>query len=141
MTTQITIIIEDHRTLLMWDRTVDTYKTVSHNRPDIILKSKAEKLMYLIDVAVPNSKNMKHTVQHKISKYKELAMEIERQWRTRTKTLPIVVTATGLFPKSTIRNLTELGCTTKEVRAMQKAVVLHTTRTVRKVLGEEAPRL
>lgn len=130
-------VCENEDAEILWDRTIYTYKTVTHNRPDIVFKDKKAKLTYLIDIAVPNQNNMKKTVSHKVSKYKELSMELTKQWKTKTRTLPIVITTVGVFPKTTVQNLQELGCTTTEIRSMQKAVILHTTRIVRKVINEE----
>jgi hypothetical protein len=130
-------VIENRETMLLWDRTVYTNKTVAHNRPDIVLKDKERNMTYLIDIAVPGTNNMANTMQNKMNKYKELAEEIQRVWKTRTRIMPIVVTATGVIPKKTVENLRELGGEKTEIRAMQKAVILHTTRIVRKVIGEE----
>ena len=62
---------------------------------------------------------------------------MQRIWKTKTRILPIVVTATGVVPRKTIENLRELGGTKPEMRAMQKAVIHHIRRTVRKVIGEQ----
>ena len=87
--------------------------------------------------AIPGTNNMVNTIRTKIDKYRELAEEIQRTWRTRTKILPIVITATGVVPAKTVENMQQLGGTGTEMRAMQKAVILHTTRIVRKVIGGE----
>ena len=121
---------------ILWDRTAYTYKSVAHNRPDIILKDKKQRRAYLIDVAVPSPNNAQKTIYHKVEKYRELSMELEKQWKMRIRTLPIVLTTTGAYPKATMRNLMELGYGKAEIRAMQEATILHVTRTVRKVLGE-----
>ena len=106
-----------------------------HNRPDIILKDKRQRKAYLIDTAVPGPSNMQNTVHEKVNKYKELSMELENQWKMKMKTLPIVITTTGMY-QTTIQNLLELGCSKTEIRTIQKAAILCTTRMVRKVLGE-----
>ena len=129
--------IENKDAMLMWDRTIYTNRTVAHNRPDIVLKDKKEKITYLIDVAVPGTNDMVNTIRTKIDKYRELAEEIQRTWRTRREILPIVITATGVVPAKTVENMQQLGDTGTEMRAMQKAVILYTTRIVRKVTGEE----
>ena len=131
-------IIRNARVEILWDRTLHTYKTVAHNRPDIVVKDRGEKKAYLIDIAIPNQHNMMRTIQHKIDKYRELASELERQWKMRVKTVPIVITTGGVIPRVTTDNIAELGGGTKEIRAAQKAVILHTTRLVRKVIGASA---
>ena len=80
-------VCENKEAKLLWDRTIHTYKTVTHNKPDIVLKNKKAGLTYLIDIAVLNQNYMSKTVSHKISKYKELSMELTNQWKTRTQIL------------------------------------------------------
>ena len=121
---------------ILWDRTAHTYKIVALNRPDLILTDKKNRKSYLIDIAVPGPHNMQKAVHQKIEKYKDLSMELEKQWNVKIKTLPIVITTTAVYPKMIIQNLLELGCSKAEIRAMHKATILHTTRIVRKVLGE-----
>ena len=98
-------MIENKDAMLMWDRTIYTNRTVAHNRPDIVLKEKKEKITYLIDVAVPGTNNMVNTIRTKIDKYREPAEEIQQTWRTRTRILPIVITATGVVPAKTVEDM------------------------------------
>ena len=94
------------------------------------------KIGHLIDIAVPNTNNVQKMVQHKISKYAELAVEIEKQWMTKVQIMPMVIFTTGLIPKTTFQNVYKLGGTIREIRLMQKAVILHTTNIVRGFVGE-----
>lgn len=128
--------LENKEMMIYWDRTIYTYKSLAHNRPDITLKDKLQKTVYIIDIAVPNVNNLMSTVQHKRSKYTELANEIGRQWKMKTKILPIVISTTGIIPQATVDSVLELGGSTRELRLMQKAVILHTVNTVRRVIGE-----
>jgi hypothetical protein len=43
---------------LYWDKEIPNNKTVSHNRPDVTLFEKTNKIVYLIDVNIPNSGNL-----------------------------------------------------------------------------------
>ena len=67
-------VIETQKVLLYWDRTIYTAKTVTNNRPDITVKDKRKKHVYLIDIAVPNNNNLINTACHKIDKYVDLRM-------------------------------------------------------------------
>jgi len=126
-------VIETQEVLLYWDRTIYTAKTVTNNRPDITVKDKRtvtnnkpditvkdkrKKHVYLIDIAVPNNNNLINKACHKIDKYVDLRMEIERQWNVQTKVLPIVVSSTGVVPQSTVDAVNELGGGIGEIRAM-----------------------
>nr|CAI5868241.1 unnamed protein product [Callosobruchus analis] len=56
-------------------------KAVPANRPDIVFQSKADRVTYLIDIVIPNDKNVQDTYTGKISKYTDLAIEIKRLWK------------------------------------------------------------
>jgi hypothetical protein len=89
-------------------------------------------------MVVPNNNNVISTVRHKIEKYAELAGEIKRQWRVKTKVLSVIVSTTGVVPHSTVRAMNELGGTMREIQTMQKAAVLHTTISIaRKIIGDQ----
>ena len=51
---------------LYWDRTIWTDREVQNNRPDIIVFSKQERKVQLIDIAVPGIKNIHSTHTKKI---------------------------------------------------------------------------
>jgi len=72
-------VIQNVNGLELWDGTVHTNKTVVHNLSDVIVKDKKKPIIIC----------MKSTNQHKIDKYRELAAEIEKLWRTKTRILPI----------------------------------------------------
>jgi len=80
---------------------------------------------------------MMKTIQEKISKYVELRTEIQKQWKMETEVMPIVVTTTAIVPHVTVKNVNELGGTVSELKNIQKAVILHTSSIVRKVIGEK----
>jgi len=100
------------------------------------MKDKRKKLVYLVDTAVPNNNNLVKTVCHKIEKYADLRMEIENQWNVQAKILPIMVSSTGVVPQSTVNAVNELGGGIREIRAIQKAALLHTASIVRRFIGD-----
>ena len=65
---------------ILWDRTIQTARTVEHNRPDIILIEKKENKWSLIDVAVPWDFNIVKTEEWKVEKYQDLAFEKSRMY-------------------------------------------------------------
>ena len=54
-----------------------TDNTITVNRPGIIWTDKSRKKTVLIDIAVPNTNNLRDTYGAKICKYKDLAIEIQ----------------------------------------------------------------
>lgn len=130
-------ILENDEYKLYWDRTVLTDQPVRNNRPDLILINKLSRHTTLIDIAVPNNNNLREKHNEKIAKYRDLEMQIKRQWNMKNvQTVPIVISTTGVIPKTLIQNLKLLGLSEHLFKAMQKAVLLATARSVRKFLGD-----
>ncbi|PZC82879.1 hypothetical protein B5X24_HaOG209322 [Helicoverpa armigera] len=128
-------VLESPTTKLYFDRAILTDRTVHFNRPDITLIDKTNKTGYLIDIAVPNTHNMQHTIAEKLSKYIELKDEITRLWRLQKVTIiPIVLSTTGVIPKQLHQSLQSLSLPPNTYQLLQKAVILNTCRLVRKFL-------
>ena len=78
---------------------VHTDRTISANKPDIIIKDKREKTCMLIDMAVPSDRNISVKVAEKLSKYKDLEIAITRIWGTKIQIVPVVIGALGVVKK------------------------------------------
>lgn len=129
------VVLESGTHKLYWDRSVLTDRTIVHNRPDIILMDKVKKETFLIDVGIPNSHNIQSYYAEKEEKYQRLGQEIQQIWRQETVTvIPLIISTTGVIPKTLITNLKKLGSTDK-IAALQKAVILSTTSIVRSFLN------
>jgi hypothetical protein len=128
-------ILESDEHTLYWDRTLRTDKTVQHNRPDITIVNKKEKVGYLIDIAVPNSYNLEAKIARKITNYSNLAFEFKRLNRLRrVEVIPLIVSVTGVIPKCLKGYLERIGLPGGIFLEMQKAVVLETCGLVRRFL-------
>ena len=66
----------------MWDVLVITGQTVL---PDIVLHDTKEKTCILIAIAIPDESNFNTKETKKLSKYKDLEIEVSRMWKVRTK--------------------------------------------------------
>ena len=133
------VILENNEYRLYWDRTVLTDQRVTNNRPDLIFTDKRSKKTMLIDVAIPNNNNLREKHNEKILKYRDLQEQVRRQWQMQwIETIPIVLSSTGVIPKSLLESIRKLDLDTKIIRNMQKAVVLATARSVRKFMGDNA---
>ena len=53
------------------------------------------------DVAVPADKNISLKEFQKLSKYKNLEIEVTKMWKLKTKTIPVVIEALGMVKKGT----------------------------------------
>ncbi|CAG4919909.1 unnamed protein product [Colias eurytheme] len=130
------IILDTADFKIYWDRTILTDKTIHHNRPDITLHDKKNKTVYLIDVAIPNTHNLNTTHTSKLTKYTDLTIELKSQWQVNTvKTIPIIISSTGVIPKTLHASLKILNLHPLTFILLQKAVILNTCRIVRKFLS------
>lgn len=128
-------VIRSDELTLYWDRSMHTDKKVGSNRPDITLIDKREKIAYLIDVAVPNSHNIKKKVEKKLEIYANLAFEIKKQNKLKkVEVIPIIISATGVIPKCLKGYLTRIGLPWGLFVELQKAAVLGTCRAVRRFM-------
>ena len=113
-----------------------TDQAVMANRPDILLLNKKCKTAELIDVAVPLNANLQKTYAEKINKYVDLAEEIKELWHLKKVTIrPLVISATGIVPKSLVAQLTELNIS-PILATIQKAILMDTCHIVRRFLSQ-----
>ena len=52
-------------------------REIKAKRPDIVINNKQEKSCQLIDISIPTEKNTSVKVTEKLSKYKDLEIEVE----------------------------------------------------------------
>ena len=69
---------------ILYDMPIHTDREISANRPDVLIKNNRDKKCALIDVAMPSDKNTSKKISKRLSKYKDLEIEISRErgrWR------------------------------------------------------------
>ena len=93
-----TVTEKDNITIL-WDMPIQTDHEMKSNRPDIVIKNKLEKRCLLIDMSIPTEKNSSVKVTEKLSKYKDLEIEVERVSGMKVTTILVVIGALGLIKK------------------------------------------
>jgi len=97
-------IINISSTTIIWDVPVITDRTKLANRSVIVLHGKKNKSGQLVDVAIPDdSNNIKEN--GKLSKYKDLNIEVSRMWKERTKIVPTITGTLGTNKKGLDQNL------------------------------------
>ena len=130
-------VLENKNAKILWDFGVQTDKTIKANRPDIIIHDKINKQCTLIDVSIPTDRNTSVKTFEKLSKYKELAIEVEKMWKIKTKTVPIIIGALGVVNRNTINYVKQLPgelC----LQEIQKIALLGTAFILRKALSLNA---
>ena len=121
---------------LLWDMQVHTDKMIKANKPDIIIKDKQEKTCMLIDMAIPSDRNTSVKVAEKLSKYKDLEIEITKKWGLKTITVPVVIRALGVVKKGIEKHIDKIPGKTL-ITELQKIALLGSSQILRKVLSIE----
>ena len=124
-----TVTEKDNITIL-WDMTILTDHEKKANSPDIVMKDKQKKSCLLIDMSIPTEKNTSVKVTEKLSKYKDLEIEIERMSGMKTTTIPVVIGALGLIKKGLEKYIKQINIT-----ELQKITLLGTSHILRKTLS------
>ena len=91
---------KDNNITIIWDMPVNTDRTITANRPDIIVKDSVNSTCKLIDMTVPSDRNIALKEIEKKSKYKDLELVIQRMWHMKTIVIPVVVGALGTVKKA-----------------------------------------
>ena len=81
---------------IIWDMPLSTDRPHVFNRPDIVVREKANKKCYIIDISCPNDINVAQKEQEKITKYSGLRIELGRMWDCECIVIPIVVGGLGV---------------------------------------------
>jgi len=125
-------VLENENFKLYWNRSILTDKTIHFSQPDIAFMNKKTKNTLLIDIAVPNTHNLAKTITDKQNKYQELANEICAVWKQKAaQVILIVISSTGVIPKSIPQSLTRLSLHPNTYIQLQKSVILGICSIVR----------
>ena len=119
---------------IWWDTKVKTLTPLKHNKPDIVLWSKAEKRCFIIDISVGLDVNVTKNFNQKRDNYLPLAAELKRLYETYTfEIIPIAIGATGLVTNSLKLMLKRIGVDNVNdvVLKCQKSALLGTLKIVK----------
>ena len=122
---------------ILWDFPIRTGRTVQANRQDIVIKHKQNKTCQLIDMNVPSDSNISAKVFEKLSRYKDLDVEIAMMWKTKTKTIPNIVGALGMIKKGKQKYINEIpgNLSLAEILKFKKIVLNSTAHILRRTLS------
>ena len=126
--------MEGDNVSLLWDFPIRTDRTIQANEPDIIVKDFKEKTCLLIDMSIPTDQNSPAKEFEKLSKYKDLEIEIQRMWKLRTSTVPVIVGALGMIKKGCQKHLNTIPGE-PQLQEIQKIVLTSTAHILRKALS------
>ena len=80
-------VIENKNSTILMDFDIHTIRTIQANRPDTVVKDHSDNSFFLIDISVPSDTNVSHKIFEKLSKCKELEIEVTRMWHLKIVTL------------------------------------------------------
>jgi hypothetical protein len=112
---------------------VQTDRTITSNKPDIIIQDNEKGTCTLIDVAISGDRNVIKKEADKILKYKDLTIEIQRMWNVKTRVIPVVIGVTGTISKSFRKHVSNVSGH-HDVKKLQKTAILGTVHILQKVL-------
>ena len=69
---------KDSNILIIWDMPVNTDRTITANRPEIVIKDSMNSTSKPIDMAIPSDRNIALREMEKKSKYQDLELEIQK---------------------------------------------------------------
>ena len=127
-------VTENDSVTILWDMPIHTDRTIAANRPDIVLKNKKDKTCLLIDMTTPLDTNTLVKTTEKLTKYKDLEIEVERMWGLKTTTVPVVMGALGTIKKY-MGNCSYKIPGNINIHELQKITLLSTAHLLRQVLS------
>ena len=127
-------VTENNDITILWDMPIHTDREIKANRPDIVIKNRNENTCLLIDMSIPSDLNTSIKVSEKLSKYKDLEIEINRMWGMKTEVIPVVIGALGLVKKG-LEKFTNKIPGNINIDEIQKIALLGTAHILRRVLS------
>ena len=80
---------------VIWDMLLTTDQQVGANRPDIVVRDKANKKAFIIDISCPSDANVIAKENEKITKYSGLRVELAKMWSCECTVIPVVIGGLG----------------------------------------------
>ena len=98
-------VIMDKKVEITWDMILNTDREVGSNRPDIVVRDKAQKKTYIIDISCPSDANVNSKENEKISKYSGLRVELAKMWDCECDVVPVVIGGLGVVSDKFVQYL------------------------------------
>ena len=127
-------VTENNEATILWDMPIQTDREIKANRPDIVVKDKKQRTCQLIEISVPTERNTSIKTTEKLSKYKDLEIEIEKMWGMNTTTIPVVLGALGLVKKGMEKYISKIPGNIS-IQEAQKCALLGTAHILRRILS------
>ena len=131
--------LENAKAKLVWDFEFHLRKTTTERRPDLVLEDKEEKMIFICDMACPQTPNVQTKREEKLTKYRQLAYEMrERRPGFKVYVVPVVIGALGGGIKALKADLKKLfndNELDETVALMQRTVLMDSESLIRRVIS------
>ena len=90
-------VLENYKFKILWDFSVQTETKMDHNKPDLILLEKREKICYIVDVACQFDSRLEK--KDKVTNYTNLKFVIFKMRKNeliKVYIMPVVLSALGM---------------------------------------------
>ena len=125
---------ESNEVTILWDMPIQSDKEIKANRPDIVVKDKKGRSCQLIEISVPTERNTSIKMTEKLSRYKDLKIEIERLWGMKATTIRVIIGALDLIKKGMEKYISKTPGNIS-IQEAQKCVLLGTAHILRRILS------
>ncbi|XP_073979863.1 uncharacterized protein [Rhodnius prolixus] len=116
-------LLQNAHTKLYWETQIVTDRSDANNKPDILVMDRKGRVAHIVDVAIPNDDNMQKSRGEKIRKYQDLSFQLREMYNLdKTTIAPIILSTSGLVPRTTVTAVNELGLSTDLV-VMQPVII------------------
>ena len=127
-------VVRSQNVEIIYDQFITTDRPIGANRPDILVRDKANKMVYIIDISCPMEANVWNKEVEKVAKYGPLKEELQRMWNCRGMVVPVVVGCLGAVSKNIEKHLSNIpGC--PAVKMCQKICLLGSKKILKDALA------
>ena len=84
-------LVETGDITMMWYTAIPTAGKIGANCPDIFFRNKKRNTCSLIDISCPADGNIARKQAEKLTKYRDLRVEVSHMWQCQTLVVPVVV--------------------------------------------------
>ena len=114
---------------------MQTDRTISTAKPDIVIRDNEEGTCVLVDATISGDRNVIKKEVGKYLNYKELAIEIQRMWTVKTIVIPVILAATEDIAKAFRKYLSNLHLPGRhDIKELQKRAILSSAHVLWRVL-------
>ena len=118
---------------ILWNFEIQTDHYIPAKIPNIIIRDKSRKKTTIIDIAVPEDRNIQQKEKEKIDKYQDLRLEVKRLWNCQAEVVPVVVGALGSTTPKLKRYLSSIPGEHR-IPQLTKAALLGSAHILRRIL-------